>query len=374
MNLDTIKPIEKIFEENVIPITFSSSNSFAPYLAVTIKSIIDKSDDAYNYDLVVFTRDMSDYNKKILTQMCNKDNFSIRFVNVKEFFDKLNLYTLSHITIETYFRLIIPKYMSNYKKILFLDSDLIICEDVKNLFKYDISDYALAATEECLMSALLGIYGKKLIDYMTERLKLKDVDKYFQAGVLLINIDYFNLHDCSSKLIDMVRNFNYNIVDQDAMNELLNNKCFWLPNEWNYPPLQKHMKLKNYLENMSDFIRKKYLSVKNPKILHFADYSKPWYDPSEDYANVWWEVAKTTPYYECILSYMMDKKFEVYNHMNISFIKNVKNYKLYCLKYLKYKVLELFAKNKQKKERYINKKNLYKERIMQVKKAFESVP
>lgn len=85
MNLDTIKSIEKIFEENVIPITFSSSNSFAPYLAVTIKSIIDKSDDAYNYDLVVFTRDMSDYNKKILTQMCNKDNFSIRFVNVKEF-------------------------------------------------------------------------------------------------------------------------------------------------------------------------------------------------------------------------------------------------------------------------------------------------
>lgn len=285
----------------------------------------------------------------------------------------MNLYTPAHITIETYFRLIIPKYMSNYEKILFLDSDLIICEDVKNLFKYDISDYALAATEECLMSALLGIFGKSHIDYMTERLKLKNVDKYFQAGVLLINIDYFNLHDCSSKLIDMVCNFDYNIVDQDAMNELLNDKCFWLPNEWNYPPLQKHMKLKNYLENMSDFIRNKYLSVKNPKILHFADYSKPWYDPSEDYANVWWEVAKTTPYYECILSYMMDKKFEVYNHMNISFIKNIKNYKLYCLKYWKYEVLELFTKNKQKKERYINQKNLYKERIMQVKKAFESV-
>ena len=50
MNLETIKPIEKIFEENVIPITFSSSDSFAPYLAVTIKSIIDKSDDSYNYD------------------------------------------------------------------------------------------------------------------------------------------------------------------------------------------------------------------------------------------------------------------------------------------------------------------------------------
>ena len=373
MNLDTIKPIEKIFEENVIPITFSSSNSFAPYLGVTIKSIIDKSDDAYNYDLVVFTKDMSDYNKKILTQMCNKDNFSIRFVNVKEFFDKLNLYTPAHITIETYFRLIIPKYMGNYKKILFLDSDLIICEDVKNLFKYDISDYALAATEECLMSALLGIYGKKVVDYMYERLKLKDVDRYFQAGVMLINIDYFNLHDCSSKLMDMVCNFNYNIVDQDAMNELLNDKCYWLPNEWNYPPLQKHMKLKNYIENMSDFIRNKYLSVKNPKILHFADRSKPWIDASEDYATVWWKVAKTTPYYEYILSNMMDKKLEKYNNSNIYFIKNVKNYKLYCLKYWKFKFLELITINKHKKEHYIYKKNLYKGRILQVKQAFKSV-
>lgn len=370
--INTIKKVEKVFAENVIPITFSASNYFAPYLGVTIKSIVDKSDDSYNYDLVVFTKDMSDFNKQILTKLCEKSNFSIRFVNVKEIFDNLNLYTPAHITIETYFRLIIPKFMSNYNKILFLDSDLLICDDVKNLYNYDITGYAIAATEECLMSALVGINGQFVIDYMHERLKLKDVDKYFQAGVMLINIDYFNTNDCSSKLMNMVCNFNYNIVDQDAMNELLNDKCFWLPNEWNYPPLQKHMKAMKYLDNMSDFIRDKYLAVKQPKIIHFADFSKPWFDPSEDYAPLWWSVARNTPYYELILSNMIDKKFEKYNITNISFIKNVKKYRLNCLKYWKYKFFKNLMLRRQTREKYKYKQSLYKDKIRQVKNAFRT--
>lgn len=303
-NLNKIKELDIVFDKNVIPITFASSDYFAPYLGITLQSIIEKSDDNYNYDCVVFTKDMSEFNKNQLSEICDRPNFSIRFVNVKEIFKDLNLYAPGHITIETYFRLVIPLFMKKYSKILFLDSDLLILEDVKNLFNIDIKDCAIAATEECLMSALLGIFGKKAVKYMYETLKLKDHDKYFQAGVMIMNIDYFNEHNCSIKLMEMVSNFNYNIVDQDALNELLNDKCYWLPNEWNYPPLQKHMKDAKYLENMSDFIRAKYLAVKEPKILHFADREKPWFDPTEDFAAEWWVIARKSPFYEEIIRRM----------------------------------------------------------------------
>ena len=383
VNLKKIKPLEKVFQTNTIPAAFSSSDYFAPYLGITLQSIIEKSDPDYNYDFVVFTKDMSEFNQKVLSDICNRPNVSLRFVNVKEIFENLNLYTPKHITIETYFRLIIPVFMKSYNKILFLDSDLLILEDIKNLYNFDIKDYAVAATEECLMSALLGICGEYAVKYMYETLKLKNPDKYFQAGVMIFNIDYFNEHNCSEKLMEMVLNFNYNIVDQDALNELLNDKCFWLPNEWNYPPLQKHMKEMNYLENMSDFIREKYLAVKEPKILHFADCEKPWFDPTEDYATDWWFYARKSPYYEEIMRRMClkgvpeppppplnPKMKRDLTQSHAETLKNVVQYKKNVLKYWKYKIFSNFVFGKTK-DRYRHKKYVYKQKIRSVKKYFK---
>jgi len=391
INLNLIKPLDTIFDsENVVPIAFASSDFFAPYLGVTIQSIIDCSDSDYNYDLVVFTKDMSDFNKQILSGMCDRENFSIRFVNVKDIFEKVSLYTPAHITIETYFRLVIPKFMQNYHKILFLDSDLLIREDVKNLYHTDLTGggYALAAAEECLMSALVGLNGQLVIDYMKKTLKLKNVDKYFQAGVIVLNTDFFNSNNCCAKLMNMVSKFNYNIVDQDAMNELLNDKCYWLPNEWNYPPLQKHMKKAKYVENMSDFIRKKYLAVKEPKIIHFADWSKPWWDPTEDYAPLWWNTARKTSYYEIIISNMIDKKTEknadlLQNYQNsinaslenkISRLNNLinikcnatKNYRKNKLNYIRCRLLQNLTFGKTRLH-YMDKKHKLQEKLNLVK-------
>lgn len=370
LKLSNIKPLEKVFKTKCIPITFSSSNYFAPYLGVTIKSLINNCDKNYNYDFIIFTKDMDEFNKKTLSNICKGENFSIRFVNLSKIFNELKLYTPGHVTIETYFRLVIPEYMKNYKKILFLDSDLLLKEDIKELYEYDLSNYALAACEECLMSALVGIHGDKAKKYMIEKLHLKNIDKYFQAGVMLLNIEQFKKNNYCEILLNMVNTFDYNIVDQDAMNELLNDKILWLPNEWNYPPLQKHMKEFKYLENMSKYIRRKYLAVKRPKIIHFADRGKPWFDPTEDYATDWWEIAKTTTYYEEILKRMCENavnpKIEATNHHFSTALNDLEHWNKNVLSYWKYKLLRNITFGKSK-EKIIEKKYAYKQKIWNAK-------
>ena len=376
--LDKIKPVEKIYDSNCVPIAFASSDYFVPYLAVTIKSIIEHSNSLYNYDLIVFNKDITKKNQMILVKMLdNYDNFNIRFVDVSNIFSQLSLYTPGHVSIETYFRLIIPLYMQSYNKILFLDSDLCVLEDVANLYSIDIGNNVLAATEECLMSALVGIHGQWVVDYMHNKLGLKNIDKYFQAGVMIMNIKKFMENSYSYTLLKMVNEFDYNIVDQDAMNELLNDDVYWLQNEWNYPPLQKHMKEVNYLDNMSDYIRRKYLSVKEPKILHFADSEKPWFYPDEDYAEVWWEYARQSPFYELILARMMDNKLSVSNGILSSTLNNnlltyfqtimynMGHYPKNIFNYYKYKLLRNFVFGKTL-DRYIYKKHLYKDKIKSV--------
>ena len=370
VKIENITPLNTVFKDNFIPVTFSSSNYFAPYLGVTMKSIINKCDKNFNYDFVVFTKDMDDLNKKMLSKICDQKNISLRFINLSNIFDKLNLYTPGHVTIETYFRLVIPEYMKNYKKVLFLDSDLLVKDDIKELYEYDLANYALAACEECLMSALLGIHGDSAKKYMTEKLHLKDIDKYFQAGVMVLNIEQFNINNYCEKLLNMVNSYDYNIVDQDAMNELLDDKVLWLPNEWNFPPQQKHMKELKYIENMSKYIRHKYLSVKNPKVIHFADRGKPWFDPTEEFAQEWWELARQTPYYEEIVKRMCENaikpNLEATNHHFSSVICDLEHWHKNVLSYWKYKVLRNFSFGKTK-EKYIQKKYIYKQKIWNAK-------
>ncbi len=361
--LTYIRPLAPAFATDSIPIAFSSSDYFVPYLAVTIRSIMEHAGGTDKYDLIVFTKDITLNNQIMLKKMLlSYPNFSIRFVNMSYVFTDLRLYTPGHISIETYFRLIIPSYMSNYPKILFLDSDLCILENIAHLYHIDIGSYAVAAARECLMSALVGIHGPHTAAYLTHRLGLKNIDDYFQAGVMIVNVKEFIKNHYCQQLLKMVNEFNYDIVDQDALNELLQDKIYWLSNEWNYTPLQKHMHAAHYLENMSDSIRKRYLAVENPKILHFADREKPWFFPMETRAEAWWEYARKTPYYEEILRRMAIKNISVSDALYIpSFPGSWIYYKTY-VDYVRCKILSHILWGKRRRH-YHHKMHAVRARI-----------
>ena len=301
--------INPAFENNSVAIALSSSDFFVPYLTTTLYSLIKNADMKKNYDIVIFTKDIQEQNKKIINNFLSKSNVSIRFVNVIETFGDLKLHTDADVTIETYFRLIVPFVMKKYEKVLFLDSDLIIQSNICELYDIDLKNYPLAASVECLMSALIGRLGSYMLKYLKDVLKLKEIDKYFQAGVMLFNIKLFNEKNYGQTLLNMVANYNYKIVDQDALNELFKGNILFIPTEWNYVPMQKHMKELKYVENMSDEIREKYLAVKNPKIIHFADKGKPWYDISEKGAWNFWKYAIKTPFFNTIVLRLLQKTF-----------------------------------------------------------------
>lgn len=68
------------FEVNNVTIILSSSDSFSPYLAVCIKSILLNRSLDNNYDIIVFEREICEDNKKkILSLKDGMNNVSIRF-------------------------------------------------------------------------------------------------------------------------------------------------------------------------------------------------------------------------------------------------------------------------------------------------------
>ena len=98
------------FEVNNVTIILSSSDSFSPYLAVCIKSILLNRSLDKNYDIIVFEREICEDNKKkILSLKDGMNNVSIRFFFVSDAMGSFKFYLNStRLSQETYYGLLIP--------------------------------------------------------------------------------------------------------------------------------------------------------------------------------------------------------------------------------------------------------------------------
>ena len=83
---------------------------------------------------------------------------------------------------------------------------------------------------------------------------------YFNAGVLLINVNRWIDNDCSDKILDIVKKYGQKLVlpDQDALNILfsLSGDTYYLDKKYNRVELWKEQNIKEYFLL---FFRLKYL-------------------------------------------------------------------------------------------------------------------
>lgn len=144
----TISPIKT--DKKSVVVALACDNKFVPITSVLLQSIHDNSSNENFYDIVLMHKDISQVNQNKLSSIFwDTDNISLRFADVsKNFENHLNLHVDRHLSIETYFRFIIPDIMSEYEKVLYLDCDMVAVKDISDLYFTDIGNYALAATRD----------------------------------------------------------------------------------------------------------------------------------------------------------------------------------------------------------------------------------
>ena len=303
------KEIEPAFNENNIPIIFASDNNYVPYLGVTIKSIIENASDVNNYDIIVLESSISQYSKQVLQLLKeNKKNISIRFFNVSDFLNKRKFFTSRYLTIETYFRLFIPEIFKNYEKLIYLDCDIIILDDIAKFYETDINDYLIGATHNLAsLYAVLyncNVFDRPFTDYCKNVLKMTNPIDYFQAGVLLFNVKKMREQNIQEKALKMVSSgYDFIMHDQDILNSLCSNQVKLLSQEWDlfncYSEEDHSIQVINHFPK---HIKEDYLNAKkNPKLIHYAGTYKVWQHPEVEYAHHWWKYARMTPFYEQIM-------------------------------------------------------------------------
>lgn len=293
-----------IIDKNAVAICLSSSNQYAPFLCVTLNSIMVNSNPNLFYDVVVLTTDMSQSNKNSISKFVDaRSNFSIRFFDVTDLVTGKSFYTWAHFTAFTYYRLLIPDLFEQYSKIVYLDCDIVVNVDIATLFQTDMDGYLLAAAQDTHVMGRADTKKPSDIKYYQELLKA-NIYGYYQAGVMLFNIKGFSAKYGRGELINKASQTNYRWLDQDFLNVECRGQIKRLENAWNVMIINNPNNIDELLLSDSDY--EGYLEARrNPKIIHYVGRSIPCYSPAADMYQYYWVYARNTPYYELILSMMV---------------------------------------------------------------------
>ncbi len=240
-------------------ISYSLDSKYSEQLAVSIASILKNAENSDNINFYILDGGISKEDKENLEKLKSLKAFNIEYIKVdnKDFKscpllkDNKKDY---HVTLPTYYRFKLPEYLNKLDKVLYLDCDVIIRTSLKELFNYDITQYPAAMVLDAES------------DKEAKRLNIK---KYFNAGVMLINLDYWRKNNIENLLFDYAINKKDKILwqDQDIINCVLDGKIKELDNIWNFQYFQ-YEKVDN--KQLSDI-----------NIFHLAGRFKPWLMPFE---------------------------------------------------------------------------------------------
>ncbi|WP_075572692.1 glycosyltransferase family 8 protein [Megasphaera coli] len=299
------------FKQNNIVIILSSSDEFSIYLGVCIKSILLYASNQYNYDIIVLEREIADINKSnILKMIQDKRNVSIRFFNVTETMKGLNFYLNStRLSQETYYGLLAPYVLSNFKRAIIMDCDMIAKHDLADLYFDDLGDKIIGGVNDIVLQGWLN--DRQMNDtyyYYIDYLRITDPYKCFNGGLVLLDFEKYRDYVNVATIVEYINKYQLRVVDQDIFNILLEGKSKLIDFRWNHMICEGEV-IEKAINDAPEDVRAAFQqSRKAPYIIHYAGDHKPWNNPFVEFGNDFWEVARQTAFYERILYKMVNKE------------------------------------------------------------------
>ena len=296
-----------------VVIVFACSENFVPYLSVATQSIIENASAQRRYDIIVLTRDISPASMITLTRQVKSENVGIGFLDVDAALGDIELPHHGHFRPETYYRLLAPQLLPNVDKAIYLDSDLIVCDDIAKLYDVDVTGYPLAATRDADTIGQIEGYDTTVGPYLKNELGMSDPHDYFQAGVLLMNLAQLRATVTPDEFLELSTARMWRWLDQDVLNKVVDGNYVRVHMRWNYLMDWQHLRRSHIIANSPADVRAEYdEAAADPAIIHFAGPdNRPWLYPDADRADDFWQYAMHSPYLDEIRGQLEESRASV---------------------------------------------------------------
>lgn len=254
---------------NFVNIVFSSDDNYAQHTAVAMASILLNTSNPAKIRFFIIDDGITDDKKSKIKGTAEGLQSTVEFITVKNK-QLMQGFVSGEISRACYFRIDIPNILpAEVTKVIYLDCDLLLYDDIQILWNTDIGDYPIAAVCDYGIMA-----SKRLRRQKAKCIGLPYKADYFNSGVLIMNLDAWRKADYSGKVIEIVQKNKFPNHDQDALNKVFMNNWYVLPLRWNVIPPVFNLFMKIL---KSELLRKNAVEAKkNPAIFHYAGGYKAW--------------------------------------------------------------------------------------------------
>ncbi len=250
-----------------ICIELHTDNNYCLPTIVTLASLFENKNPESDYEVRVLGNRLTDKNIKLLEKQLQGRGRVIPHISSLSKFEG----THPHVSSTDLFKFDLPDVLSDWDKVLYIDTDMIIQSDLSQLFNTDLGDAYIAAVKD-----MAGMHENH-----HNRLGLKN---YFNAGMMLMNLKKMRAEKIGEKLTDYkLHKDSGHFMSQDALNDTFHENVVWLSPKYNWmAPNQTSFSA----QEIADFYGITETSVKNMDdtavIVHLTNKKKPWV-----YKNTW---------------------------------------------------------------------------------------
>ena len=268
--------IKPAFAVRNVPVALATDENYLPYLKVAINSAIANSPGS-NLDIIVLHAGIpEDAIRTFVAGYAGAGHATVRFVDIS---DELVASGLSgykqtaRLPLSSCYRLLLPRILPAYGKIVYIDVDVAVCRDLGELYATDVGDNYFAAAKDV-------VYNTKP-EYISWAAKwgFEGWDGYVNAGVLVMNLERFRREPVFDRLKEIVFEAAKWNCDQDALNFVCKGAIAPLDPRWNV--------------QLGDYCLSKQIALTGEEmwIAHYTGGEKPWERPSRRYSHHWWRHA-----------------------------------------------------------------------------------
>lgn len=185
------------------------------------------------------------------------------------------------------YKFYLPYILENVDKVLYLDGDIVVQDDLVELYSTDISEYFAAVVKDYHALTFKGdVWDRLGIEHRA----------YFNSGVMLLNLEKMRSEGISEKLVDYRLNGVNYYMDQDALNVVFRDNVLYLSffenatlTNWRNKSSED---LSNYYE--IEYCEDKYDYLRKAEIVHYCSGDKPWIYYDSHFADIWYSYFVNT--------------------------------------------------------------------------------
>ncbi len=276
-----------------IHLSFCVDQNMAPYLPTVVNSILGNTNRRVSF--AILTRGLCEDYTRSLAEAFPQSSFESYAVDAVQY----AFYSAGRpeVTNSARDKLLLPDILVDVPRTVFLDVDLLVLDDIGELFDIDLDEHAIAAAHDISAGSQHGyeLFERDL--YKNAPTAIGSIRRHLyetgsldfvgiNSGVLVMDLDRMRQDNFCSRFIPYVEAFKLN--DQSVFNAYLRENKLILPSEWNYVVYAMYPR-EGYSINGTTVLEK-------PKIIHFAGGQKPWDNPYTTFQDIWkyWEYPNFT--------------------------------------------------------------------------------